>query len=369
MATTYDLSTFDPSVIPGGLHRDSKNLIRAAVAFGWTLHVMGMRVRLTSPGNVKSITLSASDNNIPYQRHRTTIEKYANPLLLPGNDEQVKGLAHQVIAAEDYAVSQRKAAEKKAEREEQERREQADREDEYAKSYPQSRRGVSAAETPEPDVEFDVTKIVPDARHVVSEEPMMAHKGQREGYISPTTNVRTWSDGSVDFTCRSEGCDFARDDRHSVGRHWRKHVTDGTEQPAGRPVERYRTPPHEPLYVTGYTPRRERVGALAEVLAALDLKAMTSEELAEFVLNWQHEQSQAGSRVAAEREEMTSDDVLNRIRSLLDNGTYLAQQEEISRLRADMTTMQQTADQCREEARRAKETLATFRELVAEVDA
>ena len=372
MATTYDASTFDMSVLPGGLHRDAQALVHGALALGWKIMVKQIMVRLISPDGEHIITISASNKNIPYERYKREIHKYANPLLIPKNDKQVHAVATDAVKAENAVIAKRKEREAQKRAESEQRK--AARKAKVSGQKPAMAEAMERAmrEVPAEAIAYD-EEGHPDApgfgRYVVSEVPMMAHRGQGKGYPSPTTNERTWSDGTVDYTCRSEGCDFSVEKRMGVGSHWRSHVARGEEQPAPKPKETYVTPPHEPAYTHGYTPRRERVTALSRVLEALDLTAMTAEELAEFVLSWQHEQSEAGTRVAAEREEMTADDVLNRIRSLLDNGTYLAQQERITALEQDVQSLVQDVTVAQMEAQRAKETLATFRELVAEVDA
>lgn len=357
MATVYTSATFSKDVVPNGLPREAVDLCHGAVAVGWKAQVKRMQVTLIAPDGHHTITLSASNRNIPYQRHKATIAKYASPLLIGGNssDEAVEALVATSRTAERIASDKRAV------------REAADhREIEQAKK-------VSDPETPATLIAED-EEGHPDApsfgRHVVSESPMMAHRSQGIGYLSPTTNERRWSDGTVDYTCRSEGCDFDSKERLSVGRHWRKHVRAGEEEAADEPRLSIKTEPHEPVYTrTGYTPRQERVDALAEVLAALDLSSMDATELAEFVLNWQHERSEAGDRLASEREPLTEGDILNRIRALLDNGTYLAQQERIATLEQNVQSLVQDVTVAQSEARRARETLATFRELVAEVDA
>lgn len=326
MSTEYTLSNYTTRVLPNGLHKDAGVLAHAALAVGWKLYVKGIMIRLVSPDGSATITITASNKNIPWERYRRLIQKHANPLLLPKDGKPETGEA--ILDRIEHAHRQAEAKE------------------------------VSAPETP---------ALTGDgaARTVVSEAPMLAHRGQGKGYPSVTTNERKWSDGSIDYTCRSEGCDFASLDRRGVGPHWRSHVSRGEEQPAGVPTMTVDTPPHEPAYTKdGYTPRRERVSALAAVLAALDLAAMSAEELAEFVLNWQNTQSAEGGRLAAEREEMTSDDVLNRIRTLLDNGTYLRQQEEISTLRAEMNQLAEDCAEAQQEAQAAKERWDTLRSLM-----
>lgn len=57
MATTYDLSTYDPRLLPKGLHRDDIDLTYAALAVGWTVSIKGVTARLISPDKNKSLVL------------------------------------------------------------------------------------------------------------------------------------------------------------------------------------------------------------------------------------------------------------------------------------------------------------------------
>lgn len=253
---------------------------------------------------------------MPYERYRRIIHQHANPLLLPTDDQAVKGRVDDMVKA---AL-------------------------------------VTVAET---------ERKVSD-RKLLSVAPMVARRAQGRGYPSETTNERRWSDGTVDYSCRFLGCDYTALSRKSVGSHWRTHVLAGEAEKQVQPKATVDIPAYEVAHRDGYTPRKERVSALAEVLAALDLWAMSPQEVAEFVLNWQHEQSSTGSRVAAEREDLTSDDVLNRIRALLDNGTYLRQQEEITELRQQTEALSVDLNAALDEANQAKERWETLRELMAD---
>lgn len=350
MSATYTIADYDSSVLPGGLHKDVGLMVHGALAVGWKLRVKGMIIRLISPNGQKTITVSASNKNIPYARYKKMISEHANPLLVPATDERAMDYADTMIQHERQ-VAKKREEERVGTQIETAMMEAVEKVEE-----------VSSRKPTRPPLK----ERTQATRYVESETQMMAHRGQRRGYLSPTTNERKWSDGTVDFTCRSEGCDFSSESRGGISRHWRSHVSRGEEQAGLTSEQTYVTPPHEPIYNMSYTPRRERVNALSAVLAALDLNAMTAEELAEFVLNWQHEQSESGSRMAAEREEMTDGDILLRIRSLLDNGTYLNQQEEIENLKVQVADLDQAKCEAVATAQAAQERWTTLRSLMDE---
>jgi hypothetical protein len=336
MATTYDLSTFHTGVLPGGLDRQCVGLIQGGLAVGWTVTVKGVTARLVSPNKEKSLVFSASGKNIPYEQYKRIIHRHANPLLVDAlaKEGEPDVRAGDVITAEQVAA---------------------------AKPAPTPRAFVSADEDLVlPDDEPEVSD-----RKLVRVEPMIARRRQGKGYPSGTTNQRQWSDGSVDYACRFEGCDYESPNRKSVGAHWRLHVHGGDVEKQVQPHPTVAIEEYEVAHREGYTPRRERVSALAEVLAALDIGAMSHEDLAEFVLNWQHEQSTSGTRLAAEREDLTSDDILNRIRALLDNGTYLRQRDEIAALQAGKTQAEADLYEALTRAQDAEDKWTALRELIA----
>src|SRR6478736_2170532 len=81
-------------------------------------------------------------------------------------------------------------------------------------------------------------------------------------YPSQATLERTWSDGSVDYACAWEGCDYTADKPRSTSSHYRIHVMD-----SGVRVDT--TPTVFDAKVDGY--RTVRVAHLAkEIEAALD---------------------------------------------------------------------------------------------------
>lgn len=334
MATTYDLSTFHRNVLPRGISSEEVGVIQAALGIGWTVVVKGVTARLVAPAGNKSLVFSASGRNAPLEQYKRIIYKHGNPLLMEQmtSDEKMHEMVENVVAAE--LVAERAA------------------------------KSVVAEPVTEPKTVTTPEPVKVSVRKLVSIGPMIARRSQGRGYPSETTNERRWSDGTVDFSCQFDGCDYASDERRSVGAHWRTHaITDGLG-PRKQPKPTVQIEDYEVAHREGYTPRRERVGALAEVLDALDLDKMSAEELAEFVLHWQHEQSSTGTRLAAEREELTSDDVLNRIRALLDNGTYLRQRDEIAALRDEMGRRRDSEAEALTRAQNAEDKWTALRELM-----
>jgi hypothetical protein len=161
-------------------------------------------------------------------------------------------------------------------------------------------------------------------RHIVTQKPMMAKSSAGKAYESKVAIERHWSDGSVDYKCVD--CDYTTPHRLSIRGHRGKagHTRRGGRD-AGAEF-----PATVPLAVT-YKPRQSRVEALAEELAALVSEGTVDPaEIARTALMWVHEQSRKGSPLSAEREPMTAEETLNRIRLLLDSD----KQAEVDQLQA-----------------------------------
>lgn len=81
------------------------------------------------------------------------------------------------------------------------------------------------------------TKMPNTTPHIVSEKPWLAHKAaSKDGgimYESKAVVERTWSDGSIDYRCSLEGCDYTSDKPHSVRAHYgrsKDHPNLGTRR-------------------------------------------------------------------------------------------------------------------------------------------
>lgn len=214
---------------------------------------------------------------------------------------------------------------------------------------------------------------------VVSERPWHAHKGpgERGGrvYESAAVIERRWSDGTVDYRCAWEGCDYTSPIPRSVARHYggrKDHVV--VAEPG---------PEHlDPEYTQPLTERRtKRVMSLsAKIAVALSRidgwQGMPEEEVARKLAEVMVPEGEDADSVGALP--LTDAEVLHRIRSLVDRGEYvsLARQnddltDEVAKLRAreaELSTAVE-AEQARVEAamRQARDAygnLSALRELL-----
>lgn len=219
-------------------------------------------------------------------------------------------------------------------------------------------------------------------RFITHEGPMIARRAQGKGYLSETTIERQWSDGTADFKCAYPECTdgpdggpFISAHRLGIRGHWLKHVNAGEVQKMGAiPEAKVEIPPYEPAYERKqYTPRVDRVRALKRVLLDAIEKGLdwsdpdaAAETLAAEALAWSHEQSSSGSGLAAEREPLSAEQMLERIRTMLDNGEYLRQRDEIADLRTQMAEMGNRLDEVESERDRLKDERAALRDLLAD---
>jgi hypothetical protein len=338
--TTYDHTTFTMDVVPKGFTEEMRTLVRFAVSHGWRVRPQGLRIVMLSVTGNKSITLSASGRNVPIRRHTRMIEQYGSPLVKPPDrkapiEQSAKALADRMNLDEETA-RQRQTRE--------------------------AMQKIVAASTKTPPA--PKTKTVT----LVSEEPMIAHRGQGVGYPSTTTIERKWSDGSIDYACAKDGCDFVSTVRHGPRSHWQVHIR---EDEANRTnvdlIPKVDTEPHEPIY----RPRQHRVAALAAALKELlqdgldwDNLDAAAETLAQRALVWTHEQT--GGSMSEEREPMTAEEVLVRIRSLVDNGAYASQADKIRELEADNLELAARVEEAERVAKALDDELDAFASLAAE---
>jgi hypothetical protein len=323
MTRIYDHTDFTSDVIPKGFTEEMRTLVRFAVSYGWRVRPHGLRLNLLSATGNKTLTLSASGRNVPIQRYMRTIETHGSPLVKPvlGKDpeETATELARRMARAEDAA---------------------------------------KAKATPVPPA---APKAAP--LRLISETPMIAHSGQGKGYPSETTIERRWSDGTLDYQCAK--CDFTSTLRHGVRSHWQVHVREDEANRSNQDlIPKIDTEPHEPIY----KPRENRVKALALALKELLQEGLdwdnidaAAETLAQRALVWTHEQT--GSSNSEEREPMTAEDVLVRIRSLVDNGAYAAQADRILALEAEHEELRAAAEEAERMAKEATDTLEAFADL------
>lgn len=346
MPPLYDEETFTPDLIPPWVKKDDRQVIEAAVMLGWKMHL----------SSNSSVTIISWDDRRKYHfssggRHSNSLTRIRRDVVrhgepskvliadsLAGIDDKdmrmmVQGLTLPHLGDEGTVVDHRPELEaEKAER----------------KQLINDREYVVAS-----DSELNGTA----ERRVISERPMRAKSSEGRGYDSKIAIERLWSDGSTDYKCVE--CDYTNTKRLSIRGHWNKH-SKKTE----RPRETY---PAEIPNAATYAPRKDRVDALAEAIAALLAGGETDAKvIAQRALEWVHEQGTKGSGLAEEREPMTADEVLFRIRSMLDDGTVVKQREEIEELKQRLDDAEELAMEAEARADRAQSTLKALVELASE---
>ena len=352
---TLTSENFDKRELPKGFKPEIQNLVAMAVTLGWRLIITSNAgLTLVSPNELKRIHLSSKKRSGPVKRLVRDIVKFGDPLRvnlvtdlssLPISDEEYGTLVTQVLSdlGSDMDVSWQTP------------------EDEPEEA-PVTRRRAKAAERAAAIEQAAEKKVAPKPeRTLVSEKPMLARAHEGRAYESKIAIERTWSDGSIDYKCTL--CDYTGE-RLSVRGHWQVHVRRGETEAQKRGPEFQADVPNAAIY----RPRQSRVEALANYLAELwaDNETPDFAALAKDALTWVHEQSAKGTDLAAEREELTSDDILNRIRTLLDQGQYQKQQTEIERLAQEVMNMRLALDAANARSDLLQSKLQAFRELVVE---
>ena len=340
--------------LPDGFKQDIKALVAYAVAVGWRLTVTSNAgMTIVSPDENKKLHFSNRRSSGPLQRLRRTIDKYADP----GRVEYMHNIMSSDLTDDQYIeMMSPLLADSNIEFA------TPDQEEEPVKKRKAAPRPAAAKKVEE--IDKKATEQATPERTLVSEKPMLARAHEGRAYESRVAIERTWSDGTVDYKCTL--CDYTGE-RLSVRGHWQKHVRAGEVEasgPGGRGPEFQADVP----LAAKYSPRMSRVEALAEWLASAYVPGEEPDFtlLARDALTWVHEQSAQGTALAAEREELSSDDILNRIRVLLDQGQYVKQREQIDKLSQELSTLR--SDYLLMDAQRelAESKLQAFRELVIE---
>jgi hypothetical protein len=354
---TYNYENFDKRELPKGFKPEIQNLVAMAVTLGWRLIITSNAgLTLVSPNEIKRIHLSSKRRSGPVKRLVRDIVKFGDPARvslvtdlssLPISDDEYGALVVSVLSdlGDDMDVSWQTP------------------EDEPEEA-PVTRRRAKAAERAAAIEQAAEQRVAAKPeRTLVSEKPMLARAHEGRAYESKIAIERTWSDGTIDYKCTL--CDYTGE-RLSVRGHWQKHVRSGeVEAAAGKRGPEFQA--DVPNAVT-YRPRQSRIEALAQYLADLwaDNETPDFNALAKDALTWVHEQSSQGTDLAGEREELTSDDILNRIRTLLDQGQYQQQQTEIDRLSREVMDMRLALDAANTRSDLLQSKLQAFRELVVE---
>lgn len=365
-AKTHGLFTesdYDRAILPSHLKSEVREIIEVAVMVGWKMHIASSNaVTIISPGETRKYHFGVNNrasNNL--NRIKKDIFKFGDPekVLLAETAigaiaSRNKTLIRQATANLPHVGDAGTLVDHRPQLEEEarvaaeaaaERAEQREAEKEAAKAA-----AKKAVPTP-PKKAAEVSQRKSD-RHIISSGPMVSKSAEGRGYDSPVIIEQRWSDGSVNYKCAK--CDFTSDKRNGVpGHNARTHGRTGGAKPVVYEADT--------SGATIYAPRQTRVEALAKCIAdAMAAGATDPQAIAKEALTWVHEQSKKGTAFASEREDMTPEDTLDRIRVLLDDGTMLRAQQRIEDL--EQRTLAAEA-----KAEAARENLRTFMQLASEL--
>lgn len=177
----------------------------------------------------------------------------------------------------------------------------------------------------EPADEPIITKVRPwTARYAMRREG-------GEVYPSKAVLERKWSDGSTDYACAYEGCEFHAPEARTVSAHYGgKH---GKERPATQ-TDTYVDPS------VSWVPSERQKGRIARLTKELEAAAqalggaMTAESCAEWIVKRRDE---AREGLTDETTPLTPEQIIERVRKLVDGGAYADLLARIDAVEAEAT--------------------------------
>lgn len=347
----FDHNGFHPDMLPTHLKKDAKELISYAVILGWKCHLTtnkSVTIIAPPPNESKKYHFGLSGRNgNNLNRVKRDVIRFADPerLMLAavaGEAGDETGRAAAGLLAE---IATRDGG--------------ADVIDQRPEPKPKPRPAEK-----QPVEEPASSESEPDEKHLLFEKPMLAKASDGEGYESQVALERHWSDGSIDYKCVD--CDYSSPNRLSI----RSHRTKRDHQKREAREPRFKTDVPD---AATYAPRQTRVEALAALLA--EMQGEDPEAIARAALTWVHEQSRRGTGLAEEREPMTAEETLERIKALVDSsGERLAEKQKMAEMEERIAAMEAQIEQTEryaieqaERADRSQATLNALRELVTEV--
>jgi hypothetical protein len=307
-------TSLPPGVNVSCLHATGKRLVHLAARLGWTVRNSSDRKRaavlLASPVDVSVTVLVTSQirAGITGTLHGKIV-RYGDPAL-------VSALAEQVTRARNAEARQKKekiTAPPGAPAE--------------SAAVPRARdgrragtgnSGARAGGDPEP-ARPGSAESEPPARTVLSETPMLAKAAPPTAYYeSGAVLERRWSDGTVDYACSWDSCDYASESYRSVATHYGRSQSHDKPAEAG---DRIPGPSYEPQH---------RIAALEREIRDAwpdDAASYGPDEMAALLAERITAARADGRSEPEPREELTAEQVLDRIRRLADRGEYARQAE------------------------------------------
>lgn len=284
--------------------------IKEGVARSWLRKV----IRYGDPMKMELLTTAYQNLNSPDSAERASAEAYVRGLHSSGIQKNPGLLARMIKVEGGGTVAD--YAETVLEREI----------DEVTAEVTREMDALVGAGPPVPDPDPAAERVP----HVVKVKPWMAKHSisgsQARTYESKAVLERKWSDGSADYQCSL--CDYTNAEARSVSAHYGK---SHPEQPA--------TPAYEEVMVNPgahWTPTERQQGRIRrlanEMQAASEALGgeMTAYECAQWIV--QHRDEARDKHLEDEGTPLTNDQVVARIRSLVDGGVYadlLARLDEV----------------------------------------
>lgn len=342
------------------LAKKSKDLVRAAVALGWRArNIKGGAVMVVSTytqGQNITVPTSANINDHRLKGWYDKLKRYSDPMRLAVVQGEVS--AGTVPGLPNARM-------------------------ELAYDHdPASPLNSSGDTIPAEYVSEGFSQAKPEPV-VLTEVPWMAKRGTGEKnaqlYPSKTVIERKWSDGSTDYACAGADCDFADPVPQRVAAHYRSSKKGHPVVDAPQREEVVRAEP----YVPGHSSSEQRIKRLeAELLRAIEsvvdipgYGTASDEDRAHMIATRMiEERDRRREREDHDQQPLTPEEVIDRIRGLVDDGSYLRRIERERELDTRVAELELAAEQCRLRADQAeaerdsiREEWASLAELVGRV--
>ena len=177
-----------------------------------------------------------------------------------------------------------------------------------------------------------------DETHIVFEQPYLSHRAPSAiggfRYASRAIIERRWSDGSIDYKCSR--CEFTSENPRGVSTHYGRS-SDRTHPPVGEDSQQEGLVRDREYTEAVLDRQRARVtrwkNRLEAAMAGLD---RDSEEFSERLAERLVEQTDESSDSSSERVPPTAEQIVERVRRLVDGGAYLAAQERALELENEL---------------------------------
>lgn len=210
-------------------------------------------------------------------------------------------------------------------------------------------------------------------RILLSERPWLAKQGTNGehgyAYESKVTLERRWSDGTIDYKCVA--CDYTHEKPVSVSRHY-GGTKDDKHPDTSKPESVLQTGPYEPAH----RPPSDRAQRLIRELKAgmeairgkgydLSTEDKMLEALAEQIVTMRDERRQRDEDTEAGGP-LTPEQIIDRVRRLVDGGAYLAQIERMRQMEDELEAVKQQLATANDKALRLQAERKALADLLTE---